>query len=463
MNVSAGEEGRPMGYRSERIMVSFAGDGSGDEPLAWGQHELWLAMVRQESWFPLGGIAPLAATTTVADVAGELSYLLSRYQTMRTRLRFDAHGQPRQVVWSSGEIALEIVDAGDADPDEVAEAVRLRYHDADYDFENEWPVRMAVVRRHGVLTHLVSIVCHLVTDSHGAAVMLSEVAVREAAPVVGMAPLEQARWQCSPAGERRNAAAMRYWERQLRAMSPPGATDSPDKRSPRHWQGEFESPATYLAVRAIADRLGLESAPIVLTLFAVAMARVTGVNPVVVRPIVSNRFQPGLANVVAYLAQNSLCLLDVADASFDAAVERTRRASMVAFKYAYFDPAAMNDLIARISRERGVDVDVKCFFSDRRSAAALSRTGPVPTPDDVRDALPHTTMRWVSEQDAPLEALMFYVEDAVDTLRYTVFVDTHFLSPAEMEACLRAMEAMAVDAAFDPTAATRVVAAPAHA
>jgi hypothetical protein len=458
------ENGRESAaYRTERIMVPFDGEGSGEDDLAWGQHELWLAMVHQKSWFPLSGVSPLAAGTTVDDVAAELTYLLSRYQTMRTRLRFRPDHPPRQVVWSCGEIALEIVDAGDADPAGVAESVRLRYCDTDYDFENEWPVRMAVIRQRGALSHLVSVVCHLVTDSFGGAVMLSEVAAREAAPVNGMAPLEQARWQRSPAGQRKNLAAMRYWDGMLRTISPPELGSSTDKRSPRHWQGEFTSPATYLAVRAIADRLRLESAPIVLTLFAVALARVTGVNPVVVRPIVGNRFQPGLATVVAYLAQNSLCVLDVADLRFDAAVERTRRAAMVAYKHAYFDPVAMNELIARVSRERGVDVDVRCFYSDRRTAATPAGTHSVPTPDDIREAVPQTVLRWVSEQDNPLETLMFYVDDVPDTLQFTVFVDTHFLSPADMAACLYAMEAMAVAAAFDRSAATRVTSVPAHA
>jgi hypothetical protein len=244
-------------------------------------------------------------------------------------------------------------------------------------------------------------------------------------------------------------------------MSPPPADGSSDKRSPRHWQGRFTSPATYLAVRAIAERTQLDSGPIVLTLFAVAMARVTGVHPVVVRPIVGNRFLPGLARVVACLAQNSMCLLDVADVTFDAAVDRTRRAAMVAYKHAYFDPIRMDELIARVSAERGVDVDVKCFFSDRR-AAGPPPGGPV-TPEQVRAALPRSTLQWISEQDNPLESLMFYVDDVPDTLQFQFFVDTHFLSPADMESCVRAMEQMAVAAAFDPTAATRVHEALSHA
>jgi hypothetical protein len=125
---------------------------------------------------------------------------------------------------------------------------------------------------------------------------------------------------------------------------------------------------------------------------------------------------------------------------------------MTAFKHAYFDPIAMDDLVARVSRERGVDIDVRCFYSDRRATAAA--TGPAPTVHDVRESLPRTAFRWFAEHDVPLERLMVYVDDAPDALALSVFVDTHFLSPADTETCLRAVEELAVRAAADPATVT---------
>ena len=424
-------------------LVSFEGPGSGDEPLSWGQLEIWRAMVRQRSWFPLGGIRPLPAGTSIEDIAGELSFLLGRYQSMRTRLRLIETERPRQIVYGSGEIALEIVEGGDTDPGQTAADVLRRYQVTDYDFENEWPVRMAVVHRHGVPTHQVSIFCHLVTDAVGGGVMLAEVAARPDTAVTGLTALDQARWQQTPAGERTDRAARRYWAGLLRTLVPPVAT-STDRRTPRYRQAEFTSPAVDRAVRVIAERLRVDTPVVVLTLVAVALARVTGSHPVVLRPIVNNRFRPGLGTVVANIAQNGLCLLDVADLGLDEAVARTRRATMAAYKHAYFDPAGMDELVAEVSRERGVDVDVRCFYSDRRTPEpARSEPGP-----------PRTGFRWVAETDSPLESLMWYVDDAPDALRFSIFVDTHFLSPADLERCVREVETTAVDAAYDPAAGT---------
>src|SRR2546428_13758233 len=75
---------------ADRVVIRFAGSGSGVEKLAWGQQELWQAMVRQRTWLPMGGVMPLAAARTVDDVADELRYMMSRYQCLRTRLRFDS-------------------------------------------------------------------------------------------------------------------------------------------------------------------------------------------------------------------------------------------------------------------------------------------------------------------------------------------------------------------------------------
>src|SRR4051812_9257302 len=75
---------------AERVKVSFAGPGSGVEELSWGQREIWQAMVSQGSWFPIGGVKHLSPGITVDDIAARLRFIMERYQTARTRLRFAA-------------------------------------------------------------------------------------------------------------------------------------------------------------------------------------------------------------------------------------------------------------------------------------------------------------------------------------------------------------------------------------
>jgi hypothetical protein len=430
-------------YPTERVVVPFAGDGSGDEPLTWGQHELWLAMVRQKTWMPLGGPNPLPPGTVVEDVAAQLRYLVSRNQSMRTRLRRDADGALRQVVVSSGETWLEIVDAGDADPEQVTEDTKHRYQRTDFDHLNDWPIRMAVIRQHGVLTHQVSIICHLATDASGGAVMLADLAARSDAPFLGRQGLEQARWQRSPAGVRQHESSMRHWANGLRRIPTPDPAGSSEPRDPRHWQGQCRSTAMYLAVRAIVERSGADSGHVLLALYAVSYGRRMRRSPVALRPLVNNRFRRDLADVVGTLTQNGLCVVDVADVPFDEVLDRVRRSTMAAYKHAYFDPIGLRELVDTVTAERGRVLDTACFFNDRRQATRVV-TGAVPAAEQIRAALPETTLVWNGGRDIPYETVFLHFEDEPDVMSLLFQVDTHCLSVPDMEAIVRGMEEIAV-------------------
>lgn len=456
---------RPESRATQRIAVPFKGTGSGVGPLSWGQWELWEGIQRLGTWMPLTVIQPLPSGTTVPDIASGLRFKMSRYQTMRTKLRIDPDG-PKQVIAAEGEIDLEIVDT-DEDPAKVAEQVAERYRTSHLDLTAEWPLRMAVIRHQAVPTHQVVVGSRLTTDAAGGAVIAADLAARD--PVTGevpyppasMQPLEQARWQRSPAGQQQNATALRYWERMLRTAPAHRLPGSTDPRRPRYWRAGFTSPATHLAVRAIAARTGMRAAPILLAAYAVALARVTGINPVMTRVIVNNRFRPGLAGPVCPLAQTGPFLVDVARTTFAEVLARTQRRTMATYKYAYHDPAQLYELVARVSRERGEQVHIGTFFDDRRlagqpAAAEPGTAAPPPTADQIRAALPRACLRWEAQQDEPTEELFVHVNSAPDTIDMSIQADTHHLSPAGIEAFLRGIETVAVEAASDPVAPTRV-------
>jgi hypothetical protein len=437
---------------AEQVVVEFAGVGAGTGDLSWGQQDIWQAMVRQKSWLPNGAWGPLEPGTTVEDVAEQLRYMMSRYPSARTRLRFDADGRPSQVVAASGTITLEIVDAGGEDPSVVAESQRLRLQDAAYDFVEDWPIRMAAVRSGGVLSHLVVVMCHLVADGFGTQVLLDELGTRADSPVPELQPLEQARWQSCPSGQRQNTLALRHWEGILRGMPARRFPGTADKPEPRHWRGEFTSFALGPALRAVTEQTGVASAPALLAVFAVALARVTAINPVVLRPMVNNRFRPGLDRVVCMLAQYGLCQLDVAGASFAEVLDRARRGAMTTYKHAYYHPVELDELIHRVTAERGGELELPCYFNDRRSGS----DAPALAPQALRDAATRGAFVWTTRQDVPFEPLIVHVDDAGDAVRAIIFMDTHVLSPAGGEALLRGMEAAAVQAALDPGAPTGV-------
>ncbi|GLW71500.1 hypothetical protein Kpho02_37990 [Kitasatospora phosalacinea] len=428
--------------------MSFAGDGSGVGELSWGMWEIWHAMVAQRSSLPIGGTAALQADSTVEAVAAELRYLMGRFPSMRTRLRFGPDGHPTQELFASGRISLELYDApAGEDPAGLAARVELAYRERPFDHTGEWPVRMAVVRADGRPTHLVSIMNHLVTDAAGGAIMLREVRERADGPVVGLQQLEQAAWQGSAAGVQQNARAMRHWERVLRTVPARRFAPSADPRRPRHWTGEFRSPALPLALPVVAARTGGDPRTALLGLYALALRRIGAAEPVVLRPVVNNRFRSVIGETVCMAAQAGIAVLDVGDGDVQDAVAAARGATLAAYKHAYFHPERLKELLARVSAERGEEVDVQCFFNDRSTlGAAVPR--PAATPEELLAARARSTFRWVRRIDLAGRILQAQFEDAPEGLLMEVLTDTHHVSPADAETLARTVEELAVEAAL---------------
>lgn len=448
----------------DRVLVSFEGPGSGVAELTWSQMTLWQSIEQSGRSKTVPYVAELPPGTTVEAVAGDLAFMLGRHQSLRTRLVFDSGPRPRQSCAASGEIALEVVDAGDADPALVAEAVSERYQKADFRFETEWPVRMAVVRHAGVLTHQVLVILHTAIDAYGLSALTADLAARDpvsgaaAGPVTALQPLEQAGKQGSPAGQRQNAASLAYLERVLNTVAPSrfGEPRYPGERTIH--QLTYRSPATLLAVRSVADRTGINTSPVLLASFAVGLARFTGVNPVLAMLMVSNRFRPGLANAVSAQILLTPYLIDVADISLDAAVDRATQSALNAYKNAYYNPYEQDEVIERVQRQRGEEIDLSCFYNDRRQQDRGS-AGETASAAAIRAALPQSTMHWTGEIHPPRRKIYFNVDDPPGAIEFLLSADSRYFSPDDMAALVRGVEAVAVEVALDGHAPTDVRAA----
>jgi hypothetical protein len=447
----------------QRIIMPFQGLRTIEAELTWGQREIWMAMVRQRSWMPIFWFRSLPTGTTLDDVAARLTNAVVRYESLRTRLVFDEDGEPRQSVAGHGELTLEVYEAGARDPADVAAEVQVHYCTKDYDFTADWPVRAAVVVREGQPSHLVTVFCHLVLDAMARDMLLRDLSGEDhggsdapSPPGGGMQPAELAHWERDAPARQSSAASLVYWERVLREIPARRFTDPIDRRRPRYWEAVFHSPATQFALRAIAPRAPGATATL-LALFAIALARVTGSNPVVLQVIVSNRFRTQLTEVFAPVNQTGLWAVDVADTTIEDVLGRSRRRAMSTYKNAYYDPRSRRELLARICAERGEEIDLGCFFNDRRMALAMPDPAtPAPTEAEVRAAMAQTTFAWKTRTDQPSERLFVHVDDADEAVLLHVWIDTHCLAPHELEAALRELDAVALTAAFDRGAPTGV-------
>lgn len=446
----------------QRILVPFAGDGSGVEDLTWGQIGLWQSTLDDGRSRTTGGVAPLPAGTTVESLVDMLRFMVSRHQALRTRLVFDADGNARQSCSTSGEVPLEIYDTDGRDPAELAAEVEERYQSTNFDYETEWPVRMAGIRVGDQIGYMVATYHHIVIDADGVKALLADLFARDpesgaaAGPVTGIPPLEQARQQGTPAARRQSDASMRHLEKVFRTMSisrfgEPRKDGGPDCRQLR-----YRSPATHLAVRATAASLGANTSTILLATFAVGLARRTGRSPVFAWLLVNNRFRTGFAESVSALVQMSPFLIDVADMTLAETISRAQGGAMRAYKNAYYDPYRQDETIARVVAERGGVIDRSCYYNDRRLAERDFTDEPIAGPSRIADAVSRGELTWPNEPAMPQQKMYCHVDDSPGAIDLTISSDLRYFTQDEMVAVAHEIEAVAVEMALDPTAPTGV-------
>jgi hypothetical protein len=450
---------------ANQILVQFRGEGSGVGRLTWGQRGVWRTIVKHGgvSEF-VSGVVRLPLDLTLADVADTLEFIVSRHQSLRTRLTYDADGDAMQQVFESGEIALTVVDAGDRDPAEVAGEVRDEFQSRDFDYTEEWPVRMAAVCQGDVPVQMVAVYNHLAVDAYSLLALLADLTARDpetgaaAGPVTAIQPLELARQQQKPSAQRLTDGALRKWSGILRTVTPQRFDESGDERQPQYWDLAFESKAAELAMRAISARMGTDTSAVLLAAYAVALARTVGRNPVVLQLAVSNRFRPGFAGAVTPLAQSAPCMIDVADITFDEAIGRAKKAAMSTYLNAYYDPDQRAAMVESVNGELGEPIDIQCYFNDRRDQSSQRPGGPAPTVAEIMAALPAGKLTWGPHSDSPQPKFYLDVNDVIggDGMEFSLTADTRYVAPPDMERCLRMMETVVVEAVRDATVTTGV-------
>jgi hypothetical protein len=452
-------------FDRDRLTVPFEATVAGGEPLTWGQKAILRDMRDSGNQFSMGGRMDLPEGSTVQDAADRLTGLMVRHAALRVHLETDATGRLRQRVAAAGETDLEVLTApDDADPVEVArfaaefmdEWPLLRF-----DFERDWPLRMAVVRHRGAGRHLVWALSHLVADGGAHLLMLADLLADGGRDPRRPDTLDVARGEQEPSLRQVSSRAMRHWETQLRSIpeqtfGPPGVAAG--EAGQRYQQVRFCSTAAHLAVLAIARRTGTDVARVTLAVIAVAIGRTTGVNPLTLKVMVNNRFRSGLADVIASIAQNSAVTIDTGDTTVDEVVARARGASVTAGMRAYYDPDDLGEVMARLDAERGCPATVTCRVNDQRAMVLRDEQA---EPSDVtaeliRHRLPDSVLSWLGPREHAHEQANILIENQPGVVSLYLIWDQWSLTPAQAEAMLRTVETVAVEAAFDPAAPTQV-------
>jgi Condensation domain len=456
---------------AERVLVPFSGQQTGAAPLTWGQRAVWQDMQTADRSMCLAEVSTPPAGATAEYIMTRFADLVGRHPALRTRLEPGAPDGPRQVVHACGQVAVDIVampdDATAGDVEQYASRLHHAQEAARMDPYRDWPVQLAVITHRGAVAYRVFTVSRLVVDSIALGMLRHDLnAAGPPGRADAMSLLDLARREQTEPLRRVSDRAMRYWERQLRS-APPQAFGEPadpqDRPGHRYRYGVLSSPAAGLAMLAIAQRTGTDTARVLHAVIATAIARATGSSPLTTKITVSNRFRPGYSQIIGPLSQDSVATLDLAHASIDAVIAQAGRAILAAGVYGYYDPRQLDEVRARVAAERGHPAGITWVINDTRTArlddfAGTAATGPA-TGEQIARKRPETVLAWEEKALGFAVPAQISVFDHPGTLWAEAILETSLFPRAQADALLRGIEEVAVEAALDPSAR----AAPGHA
>jgi hypothetical protein len=442
---------------TEPLRVPFAGRRDGDGPLTHGQASTlrWVTntafYTRMAEW-PL----PVPPGTTSDDIAAAMAVLMARHESLRTT--YPAVEPPLQRVARTGELVIDVYRASCESPDSVLLTVPLTrlLRSREFDLTTELPLRMAIAVWQGEPKAAVIVYSHMAIDFASMALIGREFAALVSAPAhpdlgePAYQPLDQAADERSARGKRRNDAALRNWEAQLRATPqcpyavPLDAAGPAGGRSAWLW-----SRAAALALPHVAARTGTSRQIVVFAALCTMLAWRTGHPGCILPAPATNRYQRHLRGYVGPLAQDCMISLGTRAGGLDEVVRRAAVAAVRGYRHGLVEITALESLIQRVEQDRGIIHARHCVINDLslHLGDMEEEAAPDQDPGEARLALSQTRVAELAAQPIA-EILLFLVQQVSEELIVGGLTrDASLLPAGEIELLLRGTESIVVAAA----------------
>ncbi|MBE3008177.1 hypothetical protein IL992_03095 [Microbispora sp. NEAU-D428] len=434
------------------VTVAFSGTRDGEAPLTWGQRLIWRAvhlMGDSQTFLSCPWVLPVYGRRDLGSVLDALRVLLERHESLRTTFALTPEG-PVQRVGRGGELAVDLVEAGQERALRVAERLAGELGRTAFAHDRDLPLRCAVVVKNGRPMALALAFSHLAVDFQALNTLSEEwkaLLRGEELPPAEWQPMDQAAAEREEPYPARSAKSVRYWHSVL-AEGPLDVFDHPPREAedPRFIEVGMESVALATAAQRLAERWKMSTTSVLLAACATVLATVSGRPRAVMQLVHSNRRDARTRTMVGTVEQDGLFVLDLPATDFAAACRAAHRGALRAYRNAHYDPFEMQAMREEIGRRRGREPDLDAFFNDRRTVGTWPGLPPAGPDEDVA-RLTEKTRTYVTNAWPGVRFKAFFtVVSAPDTGRLSLIVDTAYLPPDIAEAMLRGVEALLVRA-----------------
>jgi hypothetical protein len=444
---------------TERIeQISFHGR-SRTAPLGWGQQATWndiqFFLPEVKSFSVMGGWLPLPAGSTVELVLSQLSELLNRHESLRSRYHTKADGTGHQQVLGSGSMPVRVLDRSADHEDELH---IVGYHAAldilatGFDHAADGPFRAVLAVDDGVPGILLFGISHVAADQQGADLLSAELgAMIEAAvtgepvpePRPGWQPADVAEFEQSAAGQLLDAQSQDYLRQHLRSAPPamlPLPSDPISGEEARYWRGQLDSAAIAIAVRMVARRHRTSTSVVLLAVTAAAFRALTGTTSCSLGLVLANRTVPEVRSCVSSLSQTIEIGFSSAVNGFGELVEAAAAASADAQQHGRFDARAAIGIRREIAAERGIEFDLTCRFNDTWSSFRRQLSRRRADLAEIENVAKASTFSWLEKTDSDKITLFIDIFGTDDQVQVRALADTVRISPPRLQALLYGYE-----------------------
>ncbi|MFJ7243800.1 condensation domain-containing protein [Kitasatospora sp. NPDC098652] len=441
------------------LEIAFSSGRSGTGPATWGQRAIWDAVHRlppaDVPRYTIATAAPLDPGLPLPGLLDALARLLHLHDSLHTRLLPAPDGALRQVVDPEGTLTVEVHLLADGeDPAEAGDRLHRDLAGRPFDTATQWPLRVGVVTADGLARHISLALSHTAVDGAGMNRLVADLTAlslgHSAGELAGLRapaqqPLEEAEFQASERGRKRDAGARKQFVRKLRLAPPRLFPDPPATEHPADFPNAvLRSPALPGAVELVAAAHRVSTSSVLLAATATMTARLAGTTEAVLNVVVNNRFLPELTNAVSVVAGDGLFHLPDATAEFGEVVRRTHAAAIGTYRHAYYDKLALAAEVAQLTAEGVPTADRSCVFNDTRE---LLPAAPAPGAEG-------TTLSWPVDFE-PRPGLTYALDalQSPEALSLAMTADPAVLPRPAMERFLYGIEELILtEAAKAPSA-----------
>lgn len=432
------------------MKVPFSGTREGEAPLTWGQRLMWRAvhlMGPSQSFLNCPWVLPVYGKRDLSSVLNALGRMLERHEGLRTTFHDTPHG-PVQRVARSGELTVELAQAGPEGPLGTANRIAAELGTTVFAHGEDLPLRCVVVLSGDRPRALALVFSHLAVDYQALSLVSAEwraLLRGDDLPPPEWQPMEQAALEGEESFLERSRRSIRYWRSVLETV-PLDVFDHPpgEPEEQRFIEVGMESVALAVAAERLAERLKISTTSVVIAACATVLAVVSGRPRAVMQLVHSNRRDPRTQSLVATVGQDGLLVLDLPDTGFTDTCLATHRSALLAYRNAHYDPFEMQAMREEIGRIRGREPDLDAFFNDRRGDGTWPNL-PRLSPDQDLTPLTAKTHTYVTNAWPGVRFKVFFtLGTAPDTGQLSLIIDTAYLSRETARAMLLAVETLLV-------------------